>query len=145
MKYDLSKSIDRERFKRRCNELFEKRSFVELKDKSSRTLSQNKYLHLIIGYLASEVGVSLEYAKSEYYKKATNGEIFIRTMTDPVTGRETQTLRSSSGLTVEEMSITIDRFRDWSSAVAGIYLPEAREEQFLREIEIEIQRNNKYL
>ena len=145
MKYDLSKSIDRERFKRRCNELFEKRSFVELKDKSSRTLSQNKYLHLIIGYLASEVGVSHEYAKSEYYKKAANGEIFIRTMTDPVTGRETQTLRSSSGLTVEEMSITIDRFRDWSSAVAGIYLPEAREEQFLREIEIEIQRNNKYL
>ena len=145
MKYDLSKSIDRDRFKRRCNELFEKRSFVELKDKSSRTLSQNKYLHLIIGYLASEVGVPLVYAKNEYYKKAANGELFMRTMTDPVTGRETQTLRSSSGLTVEEMSITIDRFRDWSSAVAGIYLPEAREEQFLREIEIEIQRNEKYL
>ncbi len=145
MKYDLSKIIDRERFKRRCNELFEKRSFVELKDKTSRTLRQNNYLHLIIGYLASEVGVPLQYAKNEYYKKAANGEIFIRTMTDPVTGRETQTLRSSSGLTVEEMSITIDRFRGWSSAVAGIYLPEAGEEQFLREIEIEIQRNNKYL
>ncbi|HCZ20620.1 MAG TPA: hypothetical protein DHU85_03745 [Porphyromonadaceae bacterium] len=145
MKYNLSKSIDRERFKRRCNELFEKRSFVELKDKTSRTLRQNNYLHLIIGYLASEVGVPLEYAKNEYYKKAANGELFIRTMTDPVTGAQTLTLCSSAALTAEEMRISIDRFREWSSSVAGIYLPEAGEDAFLREIEIEIQRNEKYL
>lgn len=145
MKYDLSKNIDRQRFKRRCNLLFEKQSVVELTEKTSRTLSQNNYLHLIIAYLASEIGVPLDYAKREYYKKAANGELFIRTMTDPVTSAQALTLRSSASLTAEEMRISIDRFRNWASQEAGIYLPEAREEQFLREIELEIQRNNKYL
>ena len=145
MKYDLSKNIDRERFKRRCNELFEKRSFVELTDKTGRTLRQNNYLHLIISYLATEVGVSTDYAKREYYKKAANGELFIRPMTDPVTSARALTLRSSAELTREEMRTSIDRFRNWASQEAGIYLPEANEEQFLHEIEIEIQRNNKYL
>lgn len=145
MKYDLSKNIDRQRFKRRCNLLFEKQSVVELTEKTSRTLSQNNYLHLIIAYLASEIGVPLDYAKREYYKKAANGELFIRPMTDPVTSAQALTLRSSASLTAEEMRISIDRFRNWASQEAGIYLPEAREEQFLREIELEIQRNNKYL
>lgn len=145
MKYDLSKNIDRQRFKRRCNLLFEKQSLVELTEKTSRTLSQNNYLHLIIAYLASEIGVPLDYAKREYYKKAANGKLFIRPMTDPVTSEQAMTLRSSASLTAEEMRISIDRFRNWASQVAGIYLPEAGEDAFLREIELEIQRNNKYL
>lgn len=145
MKYDLSKNIDRQRFKRRCNLLFEKQSVVELTEKTSRTLSQNNYLHLIIAYLASEIGVPLDYAKREYYKKAANGELFIRPMTDPVTSAQALTLRSSADLSREEMRTSIDRFRNWASQEAGIYLPEANEEQFLHEIEIEIQRNNKYL
>lgn len=145
MKYDLSKNIDRQRFKRRCNQLFEKKSIVELTDKTGRTLSQNNYLHLIISYLATEVGVSTDYAKREYYKKAANGELFIRTMTDPVTNAQTLTLRSSADLSREEMRTSIDRFRNWASQEAGIYLPAAGEDAFLREIEIEIQRNNKYL
>lgn len=145
MKYDLSKNIDRQRFKRRCNLLFEKQSVVELTEKTSRTLSQNNYLHLIIAYLASEIGVPLDYAKREYYKKAANGELFIRPMTDPVTNAQTLTLRSSADLSREEMRTSIDRFRNWASQEAGIYLPAAGEDAFLREIEIEIQRNNKYL
>lgn len=145
MKYDLSKNIDRQRFKRRCNLLFEKQSVVELTDKTGRTLSQNNYLHLIISYLATEVGVSTDYAKREYYKKAANGELFIRTMTDPVTNAQAMTLRSSADLSREEMRTSIDRFRNWASQEAGIYLPAAGEDAFLREIEIEIQRNNKYL
>ena len=145
MKYDLSKNIDRQRFKRRCNLLFEKQSVVELTEKTSRTLSQNNYLHLIIAYLASEIGVPVDYAKREYYKKATNGELFIRTMSDPVTNAQALTLRSSADLSREEMRTSIDRFRNWASQEAGIYLPTAGEDAFLREIEIEIQRNNKYL
>lgn len=145
MKYDLSKNIDRQRFKRRCNQLFEKKSLVELTDKTGRTLSQNNYLHLIIAYLASEIGVPVDYAKREYYKKAANGELFIRTMSDPVTNAQALTLRSSADLSREEMRTSIDRFRNWASQEAGIYLPAAGEDAFLREIEIEIQRNNKYL
>ena len=123
MKYDLSKNIDRQRFKRRCNQLFEKKSLVELTDKTGRTLSQNNYLHLIIAYLASEIGVPVDYAKREYYKKAANGELFIRTMSDPVTNAQALTLRSSADLSREEMRTSIDRFRNWASQEAGIYLP----------------------
>ena len=39
------------------------------------------------------------------------------------------------------MAITIDKFRNYSSAVAGVYLPEANEQAFLDEIEREIEKN----
>lgn len=91
MLYNLDNILDRERFKRKVNSLYESRRVVELTEKSNRTRSQNSYLHLIIGYLA------------------------------------------------------IERFRNWSSETAGIYLPSANEQSFLDNIEIELSKHKKYL
>lgn len=144
MLFNLATHIDRERFKRRSNDLFRKGGIVEVTEKTHRTTSQNAYLHLIIGHMALETGNTLEYVKREYFKITCNPEFFITSKHDPILDMTLQTLRSSAELTSAEMTIAIDRFRDWSAA-NGIYLPEAREREFLDEIQVETDRNKKYL
>jgi hypothetical protein len=144
MLYDLKNPLDRERFKRRCNALFKKQGIVELSEKTIRSNQSNRYLHLILGYLAMETGNTLEYAKEVFYKRTANKDIFVRIKDDELLG-QTEYLRSSASLTQEEFSTSIDRLRDWSSQVAGIYLPSPNEEQFLASIEVEMSRYKQWI
>lgn len=144
MLYDLKNPLDRERFKRRCNALFLKQGIVELSERVKRSSQSNRYLHLIIGYLAMETGNTLAYAKEVFYKRTANKEIFVREKEDEFLGK-TEYLRSSAELTQEEFSLSIDRFRDWSSQTAGIYLPSPNEEQFLESIEFEMNRHQRWM
>ena len=144
MLYDLKNPLDRERFKRRCNALFKKQCVVELSEKMKRSSQQNRYLHLLLGYLAMETGNSLDYAKEVFYKRTANREIFVREKDDGLIGR-TEYLRSSADLTTEEFSMSIDRLRDWSSQTAGIYLPSPSEEEFLASIEYEMSRQQRWI
>jgi hypothetical protein len=43
------------------------------------------------------------------------------------------------------MTLSIDRFRNWSASVAGIYLPAANEQQMLIYAQQEIERNNEFI
>ena len=54
-------------------------------------------------------------------------------------------LRSSADLSTAEMTLSIDRFRDWSSAVAGIYLPAAGEKEMLIYAQQEVERNKEFI
>lgn len=144
MLYDLKNPLDRERFKRRCNALFKKQGIVELSEKTIRSNQQNRYAHLLMGYLAIETGNTLEYVKEVFYKRAANKDIFVRIKDDELLG-QTEYLRSSASLSQEEFSMSIDRLRDWSSQVAGIYLPSPNEEQFLASIEVEMSRHQQWL
>ena len=144
MLYDLKNPLDRERFKRRCNALFKKQGIVDLSEKVKRSNQSNKFLHLLLGYLAMETGNSLDYAKEIFYKRAANKEIFVREKEDDLIGK-TEYLRSSADLTQEEFSTSIDRLRDWSSQVAGIYLPSPNEEEFLASIEYEMSRQQRWI
>ena len=144
MLYDLKNPLDRERFKRRCNALFKKQGIVELSEKTIRSNQSNRYLHLILGYLAIETGNTLEYVKEVFYKRAANKDIFVRIKDDELLG-QTKYLRSSASLSQEEFSTSIDRLRDWSSQVAGIYLPSPNEEQFLASIEVEMSRYKQWI
>ncbi|MBR5198854.1 MAG: hypothetical protein IKW20_03390 [Bacteroidales bacterium] len=144
MLYDLKNPLDRERFKRRYNALFQKQGIVELSERVKRSSQSNRYLHLIIGYLAMETGNTLEYAKEVFYKRTANKEIFVREKEDEFLGK-TEYLRSSAELTQDEFSLSIDRFRDWSSQTAGIYLPSPNEEQFLESIEFEMNRHQRWM
>lgn len=60
-------------------------------------------------------------------------------------GNEVTYLRSSAELTTGEMTLSIDRFRNWSASVAGIYLPAANEHQMLIYAQQEIQRNQEFI
>jgi len=144
MLYDLKNPLDRERFKRRCNALFKKQGIVALEEKTKRSNQSNKYLHLLLGYLAIETGNTLEYVKEVFYKRAANKDIFVRIKDDELLG-QTEYLRSSASLSQEEFSTSIDRLRDWSSQVAGIYLPSPNEEQFLASIEVEMSRYKQWI
>ena len=144
MLYDLKNPLDRERFKRRCNTLFKKQGIVELSEKTARSNQSNRYLHLLLGYLAIETGNDLEFTKEVFYKRTANKDIFVRFKEDELLGK-VEYLRSSATLSQEEFSTSIDRLRDWSSHVAGIYLPSPNEQEFLASIEVEMSRQQRWI
>ncbi len=144
MLYDLTNPLDRDRFKRRCNALFTKQGIVELTEKTQRSSQSNRYLHLILSYLAAETGNTLDYVKEIFYKRAANKELFVREKDDQILGK-VEYLRSSADLSKEEMTLSIDRFRNWSSQTAGIYLPTANEQEFLASIEYEMSRYKQWI
>jgi hypothetical protein len=144
MIYDLSNALQRESFKIRCNNLYKKGGIIELIDKKVRTIKQNSYLHLILSYFGCESGNTLEYVKSEYYKILVNPELFIIEKDDPYLGKIT-ILKSSKDLTKDEMTLSIERFRNWSAQTAGIFLPDAENPDMIRQMEIEVERNNRFI
>lgn len=120
-------------------------ALIEIKRKApARSQAQNRYLHLILGYFACEYGASLEEVKVDLYKRLCNREIFERKAVNKK-GVEITYLRSTTDLNTMEMSLSVDRFRNWSAAVAGIYLPSPNEEAFLSYCEQEIERNREYV
>lgn len=143
MQYDLSRELDIERFVTRANALLQKRCVVDLTEKTIRTPNQNRYLHLLIGIVAMETGVTLDYAKREYFKRLVNKDLFVVKVKDRFAG-EVDTIRSSADLNKEEMSMAIDRFKRWG-AENGWYLPNPDDESLLKEIEIEMGRLKMYL
>lgn len=144
MMYDLKNPLDRERFKRRCNALYQKQGIVDLSEKTQRSIQQNRYAHLIMSYLAMETGNTLDYVKEVFYKRTANKELFLREKEDEILGK-VEYLRSSADLSKEEMKLSIDRFRNWSSQTAGIYLPAANEQEFLASIEYEISKYKQWI
>lgn len=145
MIYDLDNILDRERFNRRVAALVKEGGRVELTArKGQRTLSQNAYLHLILGWFAIETGNRIDFVKEKYFKLLVNSEIFARYAEDKYLG-EVEVLRSSKELTTAEMTTAIDRFRNWSSVEAGIYLPSPNEKAFLDAIDTEINRHREHL
>lgn len=145
MLYDLNNILDGERFKRRSNDLYKKKAIVELTEKKrKRTLSQNSYLHYLLGYYAMETGNTIEYVKREYFKRLCNPSLFLTPRQDKYLG-EVNDYRSSAVLSTAEMTQAIERFRNWSASECGIYLPSPDEEAFLQSIELELERHKDYL
>ena len=145
MLFNLRNAYEHERFKAYVNKLYQERAVVEVKRKHpGRTLRQNSYLHLLLGYFGCEYGCSLDEAKVDFYKRTCNRDLFERTTVNKH-GREITYLRSSAELTTGEMTLSIDRFRNWSAANAGIYLPAANEHQMLLYAQQEMERGKEFL
>ena len=125
MIYDLTNPLHRKQFVARANKMLERHcTNVVLIDESKRSLNQNSYLHVLLRIMALETGVKEKYAKDVYFKQFANMDIFLREAVDPVTGNVIQSLKSTSELTLEEMSRAINNFRHWAED-NGYYLPEA--------------------
>jgi hypothetical protein len=143
---DAKKEFDIERARTRLEKLIENKSKFELTEKKPvRSVSQNAYLHLIIGWFAIEYGETIDYVKRMIFKKLVNPKIFIFERENTKTKEKRKELRSSSDLDSAEMTTAIDRFRDYSSKEFGVYLPEAGEMDFLNEIKTQIENNKNYL
>lgn len=144
MLYDCSNPLDRENFLARANLLASRGEIVSLAAKRQRTLRQNSYLHVILEYFACQYGESPEYVKREYFKILVNPDIFVINKNDRFRGT-VYDVRSSADLTTEEMTTAIERFRNWSSKEAGIYIPTAEEGEVICQMELEIARNKKFV
>lgn len=145
MIYNLSNPYEQQGFLDHVTKLLDAGAMVELKKKSpKRSLAQNAYLHLILGYFGSEYGASLDEVKVDFFKRECNRDIFERESVNKK-GKTVKYLRSSAELTTAEMTLAIERFRNWSASVAQIYLPSPNEEQFLAYCEQEIERNKMYV
>jgi hypothetical protein len=116
----------------------------ELKAKRERrTISQNSYLHLLFSWFALETGYTTDEVKQEIFKKIVNPNTFY----EGEFGRfiKIERWRSTASLNTEEMSLCINRFRDYASKEAGIYLPEPTDLVMIRQLEIEVTNNQQYL
>lgn len=138
MIYNLKNPSDARHFREYGAHLIEKGCVVELKEKKrQRSLSQNSYLHLLLGYFASEFGLSLEEVKFDVFKKTVNKEIFGRERVNK-RGKSITYMRSTRDLDTGEMTTAIERFRNYSAAVAGLYLPQPNEEAALIEAQRQV-------
>ena len=142
MVYDLSSEFQRKAFLARVDNLMEKGAVVEMTERAFRSPNQNRYLHLLIGVVAIDTGNTLEDAKTYYFKKVVNPDLFQVYVKDNM-GNTIDRLRSTAELTKEEMSTAIDRFKRWG-AENGIYMPNPDDESLLKAIEIEMGRMKSY-
>lgn len=137
MKYNTKIPQEAQQAKERLDYLIEKEVLVEvIKVSPRRSLNQNNYLHLLIGAFGSHFGYSLEEAKIIYkelnpsvYKYDKKGRTF---------------WKSSADLTKEEMAKTIDNFMK-ISAEHYYPLPPATDQEWLRQIENDIEKSKHYL
>lgn len=145
MIYNLSNTLDVRNAKTRLDLLVKRGSVIELTEKKPRrSLNQNAYLHLLLGYFASQTGNTLEWVKQQYYKKLCNPDIFIGEREDKFLGKM-KYVRSSADLRTDEMNLTIERFRNWAASEAGIYLPDPTNEAELAALQVEVERYKTYL
>lgn len=145
MIFNLKNPHEHSKYKEYVNKLFDQKAVVEVKKKNpQRSLAQNSFLHTLLAYFGCEYGCSLEEAKIDFYKRTCNKEIFERRKINKQ-GVEITYLRSSSELSTSEMALSIDRFRHWSSSVAGIYLPSSEDSSFLVYAQQEIERAKEFI
>jgi len=137
MKYNLADKSEKSQAMSYFMKLVNKKSLVEVKKISpKRSLSQNSYLHLLIGAFGAHFGYTIDEAKIVY--KDMNSSTFLYEKN----GRKFY--RSSADLTKEDMAKTIDTFMQ-KSAEQGYTLPLATDQEWLRQIENEIERSRYYL
>lgn len=137
MIYNSNSLIDVQNAKQRLDYFLKKGCIFELTEKKpKRTYKQNRYLHLILSWFGLELGYTLEESKAIY--KRLNKEIY------EYTKNNLKFIKSSASLDSKELSITIEKFRNYSSQKANVYLPSANEVYYLNEIEYKI-KSNKYL
>ncbi len=131
MIFNLDNEYERSQFKEYVNTQFKKGGIVEVVRKNpKRSLAQNAYLHLILGLYASEFGYTLEDVKYDIFKREVNPDIFRRVRKNR-RGEDVEYMRSSTDLDKAEMTMAIEKFRNYSSAVAGLYIPAPDEHQAL--------------
>lgn len=141
MKYDTGNQTEAGQAFAYLVQLSSEKKKVEIKViKPRRSLNQNSYLHLLLGAFGSHFGYTLEEAKTIY--KDLNKPIYY--YDKEVRGKVHHFARSSADLDVDEMTKSIDVLRDWSDK-AGYPLPTATDQEWLRQIENEIEKHERYL
>lgn len=141
MKYRLSDPTEVRKAADRLAYLVSKEKVVNITEvQAKRTLSQNRYLHLLLGAFGLHFGYTVEESKQIY--KSVNKLIY--RYKKGVKGAERTFYRSSADLNKDEMAITIDKFMK-VAAEQGCTLPLATDQNWLMEIENRMEQTERYL
>ena len=144
MIYDNSNPLEREQFLLRAHKLADTEKIVEMTEKKpQRTLKQNSYLWLLLGYWASQTGYTKDEAEAIY--KDVNKDVYYETK--EIGGREVTYLRHTYDLDTAEMTSTIEKFRNWSAMndAYPVYLPSPDEKNLIQYMEMEVQRMREFI
>lgn len=137
MKYRMADPIENKAARNRLYYLAKKRRTVEIKEvRHKRTLSQNSYLHLLLAAFGLNFGYTLEEAKLIY--KEVNKDIYYYRK------KNRTFIRSSASLDSKQMAMSIDKFMD-ASAEAGFPLPLATDQDWLLEIQNDMERQGRWM
>jgi hypothetical protein len=143
MKYNLSSSHDIAEAQRLLSQLTVDGKMVEIKEiKPRRSLSQNSYLHVLLGAFGSNLGYTTEESKELYKRLPGNKELYV--YTKDVGGKPMEFTRSSADLNKDEMTKSIETLREWSAKM-GYPLPTADNVEELRRLENYIETHERYL
>lgn len=145
MRYDGSNELHARQARAKLEKLIKDKKIFDLTEKKpQRSIQANKYLHVCLSYFGCQIGETMEYVKRNYYKILCNPDTFIREREDKYLGR-VKYLRSSSELDSSEFSLTVDRFRNWCSSNASVYIPSPDEERLIQLMELEVERNKEFI
>lgn len=141
MRYDGSNPLHAEQSRLRLEKFIKDGKIFDLTEKSPiRSLNQNSYLWAALGYWGLQTGYTKD--EAEAYYKDINRDIYHRHKV--IAGVEVDYIRHTYELDKNEMSITIDRFRNWAAA-NGIYIPSPDDHRQVLLMEMEVERNKQYL
>lgn len=145
MIYNLDNPYDVPKFFAHVKKVAEGRKVVELTCKNpKRSMAQNNYLHLLLSWFGLRFGYTMDEVKQLIFKRTCNPDLFRKEIVDRWTGEVCRTWKSTADLTTAEMTVAIERFRNWSASEAHFPLPSAADKGFLLEIQAEVQRNAEY-
>lgn len=144
MIYNPSNQVDIQKAVEKIKYFIAKEQLFELKAKRViRTVSQNAYLHLLFGWFSLETGYTTDEVKQDIFKKIVNPNTFYEGEFGTLI--KIERWRSTAVLDTVEMTLCIERFRNYASKEAGIYLPEPGDLVMIQQIKIEIENQKKYL
>lgn len=146
MLYDGSNPLHAAQARARLERLVKDGKVFDLTEKKPpKTDNQMGYLHAIIRYYAAMYGCTEAEAKVDFFKTAANLDIFCPNGEKRRDGKPK--LRSTKELDKGEMTLAIDRFRNWAAAneVFPLYLPAPDEERQIQLAELEAERCKEYM
>ncbi|MCD8302578.1 MAG: hypothetical protein LUC44_06120 [Prevotellaceae bacterium] len=144
MLYNAANPLDVENARLRLASMVKRRAIFELTErKGRRTLRQNSYLWVTLAYWGAQTGYRKDEAEAVF--KHVNRDTFRRTMT--IGGVEVEYVRHIAELDTAEMSLAIDRWRDWAARNEDfpVYIPSPDEKDGIAEMEYEVSRAERYL
>lgn len=141
MIYNPNKEIDIQNSITRINWLIKNKKLFELTQKrEKRSISQNSYLHLLFSWFGLQTGHTFKEVKQDIFKMHVNSDLFYE---GEIEGAITvQRWGSTADLNTKQMTLAIDRFRDFSSKECGFYLPEPKDLVLLQDMEIELSKHS---
>ena len=142
--YNTSNPLEKQQFLLRASKLAEGGKVVGLGERRpQRSLKQNDYLWLILGYWASQTGYTKVEAEAIY--KEVNRDIYY--VVKEIQGRRIAHIKHTYELDTKEMTLSIDRFRNWSAMneACPVYIPAPNESYYFLDMEMEIDKVKEYL